>query len=174
MLLCACNRLPYQTVPVGRAPQVTILDEALAKYSNAIVRAQQELPTDKWEEKPFHHNASCDQRVSTATKPMFEELKLRLKGMSVTNLVKSLKLIPYPYGNLTNQLNEAAQYVYSGGNWFIINEIKARPSEELRGLEKLGSDKLMLVEEPQGFGLPLTCELEDILHDRGLTNGWSR
>lgn len=173
MLLCACNR-STQSIPAGKAPQASVLDEALAKYSNAIVHAQQELPADKWEEKPFRHNASRDQRVSTAAEPMFEEIKLRLKGMSVSNLVGSLKLIPYPYGDLTNDLDEAAECVYAGGNWCIMNEIKGRPSEQLLGLEKLGNDKFMLVEGPQGFGLPLTYELEDILHDRGLTNGLSR
>jgi hypothetical protein len=77
-------------------------------------------------------------------------------------------------GQYLCNLDEAAEYVYAGGNWLIMHELKGRPSEQLRGLEKLGNVKFMLVEGPQGFGLPLTYELEDILHDRGLTNGLSR
>jgi hypothetical protein len=159
----------------GAAETLSILDEAVANYSNALVQAQQELPSDKWEERrPFRVNVSRDGRVMAVAKPMFDEMTTRLKQMSVTNLVGSFKLIPYPYGALTNDFGEAAEYVYAVGNQLIKNEIKARPPEQLRGLCSLGSDKFMLVEGPQGFGLPLTYELEEILDDLGLTNGWSR
>jgi hypothetical protein len=175
LLLCGCSRSPEKVVPAGAPPQApTVLDEGLAKYSNALVRAQQELPTDKWEEKPFRHNLSRDQRVGAVAKPMFDEITARLKGLSVTNLVGSLKTVPYPHGDLTNRFDEAAEYVYAVGNQLIKNEIKTRPPEQLSGLPKLGSDKYMLVEGPQGFGLPLTYELQEILDDLGLTNGWSR
>ena len=173
LLACGCNQSPQYPGPSATLPLPT-LDEAFAKYSNDIAQAQQGLPTDKWEDKPLRRNVSSDQRVSAAAKPMFEEITLRLKGMSVTNLVRSFKVIPYPYGNMTNDLGKAAEYAYVVGNQLIINEIKTRPPEQLRGLRKLGSGEVMIVEGPQGFGLPLTYDLQEILDEVGLTNGLSR
>ncbi len=105
---------------------------------------------------------------------MFDEIKARLKDLSVTSLVASLKVVAFPYGDVTNQFDDASEYVYSVGNQLIKNEIKTRSPEQLRGLPRLGSDKYMLVEGPQGFPLPLTIQLQEILEDLGLTNGWSR
>ncbi len=175
LLLCGCSRSPDKTAASGGSPQTpSILDEGLRKYSNAIVHAQQELLTDKWEERPFRCNISRDERVSAVAKPMFDEIKARLKDLSVTSLVASLKVVAFPYGDVTNQFDDASEYVYSVGNQLIKNEIKTRSPEQLRGLPRLGSDKYMLVEGPQGFPLPLTIQLQEILEDLGLTNGWSR
>ncbi len=92
--------------------------------------------------------------------------------MSVSNLVGSFKLEPYPYGFMTNNLDETAEYIYVVGDQLIINEIKTRPTEELHGLRKLGSDKLMLLQGPQGDGESLTEKLDEILQDiqEGATN----
>jgi hypothetical protein len=175
LLACGCSESPPRELPVAVAPQpLPTLDEAFAKYSNAMVHAWQELPTDKWEDKPFRSNVSAEERVSVIARPMFEEIKAQLKGMTVTNLVRAFKLVEYPYGEVTNEFGWAAEYAYAIGNQLIKNEIKTRPPEELRGLPKLGSDKYMLVEGPQGFGAPLTYDLQEILDDLGLTNRWNR
>jgi len=95
---------------------------------------------------------------------MLDTIRPRFKQMSVNNLVGSLKVVSYPHGDLTNQFGEVVGRVYAVGNQLLINEIKSRPPSELRGLCKLGSDKVMLVEGPQGSGLPLTYDLEEILN----------
>ncbi len=178
VLVCGCNQAPQQRVPATAPQTLNILDEALAKpkYSNAIVQAQQQLPTDKWEDKPFRRNVSREQRVWAVAKPMLDEITPRLKEMSVSNLVNSFKVVPYPWGVLTNQLGEVEECVYAIGNQLIKNEIKARPREQLLGLQKLGSDKVMLIEGPQGADLSLADELDEILYDlrNSLTNGSSR
>jgi len=175
LLLCGCDKFAERTSTKAAAPQkLTVLDQALAKHSNSIAQARQELPGDAWENKPFRHDVSAGKRAAAITAPMVDEIKLQLKEMTVTNLVKSFKVVPYPYGDMTNDLGAVAEWVYAVGNQLIINEIKSRPADELRRLCKLGSEKVMLVEGPQGFGLPLTHDLAEILEDRGLTNGWSR
>src|SRR5256885_11755004 len=150
LLVFGCNRAPEPKTPPPSP--ASIFDEVVARprYSNAIVQAEQDLPSDRWEEKPFHYNASRGDRVWAVAKPMLDEVTPRFKEMSVTNLVRSFKVVPYPYGFMTNQLGDVAECVYAVGNQLIINEIKSRPPEQLRGLRNLGSDKVMLVEGPQG------------------------
>src|SRR5262249_11984027 len=91
LLFCECSSSPPQTTSTASPPpSPSILDETVAKYSNALAHAWQELPGDRWEEsRPFRVNVSSDQRVLVVAKPMFDEIQARLKEMTVTNLVGS-------------------------------------------------------------------------------------
>jgi hypothetical protein len=175
LVLCGCSQAPELSLPAAAPREFSILDEVAAKpeYSNSITQAQRDLPTDIWAEKPYRYNASRNERVWEVASRMLETVKPRFKSMSVSNLVNSLKVVPLPMGLLTNNFGEVVETFYAAGNRFILAEIKARPANELRGLRELGSEKVTLIEGPQGFGLPLTCDLEDILRGRGLTNGLS-
>ena len=173
VLVCAvllgdgCGKTPRHGLEAESPQRYTILDEVLAKpeYSNSINQAQCDLPTDKWEAEPYHHNASREWREISVAAQMLEEVKPRLREMSVRNLVGSFKLIAHRYGILTNSFEGVAERVYAIGNRFIVYEIKSRNINDLRVLRKLGNDEMTIYEGPQGFDLPLTLQLEEILED---------
>lgn len=167
-LLCVgCDKTPRHTAPGEVSQRHTILDEVLAKpqYSNSIVEAQRDLPTDKWESEPYHHNASRDQRERSVATQMLAEVKPHIREMSVSNLVGSFKLIAHRYGILTNNFEGVAGCVYAIGNQLIINELKSRPFDDLAVLRKLGNDNMTMYEGEQGFDLPLTLQLNEIIED---------
>jgi hypothetical protein len=172
ILFCGCSKVSQHASTVPSPQGSCIFDEALKNpnHSNSILVAERQLPTDVWEQKPFHVNASQGQRVSAVGERILAEVEPRFKMMSVSNLVFSAKLVSYPFGDVTNDFGAVAEYVYVFGNQLIINEIKTRPPEEVRTLRKLRSDQLMFFEGPQGFGLPLTYQLEEVLGDLGLTS----
>ena len=167
-MICGCSRAPIQA-PRSQAPaQLTVLDRVLAQpdYSNAIVQAQRDLPGDKWRDKPWHYNVSRDQREYAVSKAMLGEIRPRLRSMSVTELVGSFKMTPYPEGALTNAYEGVAMYLFADGNEAIINEIKSRPTNELQVLRALATDKLEVYRGPQGFMTLLDQVIKyDILHE---------
>jgi hypothetical protein len=156
----------------------TPFDEALAKpeYSNSIVQAEQDLPTDEWVQKPFKYNASRSRREAAVADQMLAEIRPRLKSMNITNLVNSFKLISLPFGGLTNNFDGVAQLLYVQGNGWIVYEIKSRPTNELQMLRFLGNDTTEIYDGPQGFPLSLKDRLDEILQDlrEGLTNNPSK
>jgi hypothetical protein len=99
IMICGCSRAPREA-PLAQAwAQPTILDRVLAKadYSNALVQAECDLPSDKWRTNFFGpRNVSRDDRESAVGEAMIATIKPCLKDMSVTELIKSLKAMPYP------------------------------------------------------------------------------
>src|SRR5258707_692111 len=87
------------STPIPQAPGIPLICWQLSEYSNALVVAFKELPTDKWVNYPVNLNSSQGERVWHAVEPMLAEIKPRLKEMSISNLVGSFKLVPYPGGN---------------------------------------------------------------------------
>jgi hypothetical protein len=168
-LIVGCSKAP-QPVPSWKDwAQLTILDRVLTKadYSNAIVQAERDLPGDEWREKPWRHNVSRTQREYSVGGRMLAEIKPGLKAMSVTELISSLKVAPYPEGALTNKYEGVAAYVYMNGNEAIIGEIKSRPTNELQVLRTLAIPKVEVYEGPQG-GMTVLDEIikYDILGEK--------
>src|SRR2546426_10083805 len=93
ILLCACNR-PSQTSPRAQLapPRATLFDEALVSpaFSNAVGQAERDLPDDKWEEQPYRFNAS--QREIKVADMILQDIKPKLKQLTVTELVRALKV----------------------------------------------------------------------------------
>jgi hypothetical protein len=181
LLILACGIFTFacQKQKQIASPQpwetLTLFDELLVKpgYSNSIVQAEQELPTDEWVQEPFKHNASRSRREAAIADQVLAEIRPRLKSMNITNLVKSFKLISLDFGYITNNFGGVAQQVYTIGNAWIVNEIKSRPTNELQMLRFLGNDTAEIYGGPQGFPMSLKDRLDEILDDlrrEGLTN----
>jgi len=167
VLLCGCRKAPPKPASALFPQGPAILDEILtnATFSNALEAAFVELPTDEWDKGPKPYNVSQSQRLYKLGKPVFEELKPRLKEMSISNLVCSLKVVDSRDAGLYNDWSRAAECVYSWGNREIIAEIKRRPLNELNVLRKFDNDRVTIWEGYAGFGLPLTYQLDEILQD---------
>jgi hypothetical protein len=73
-----------------------------------------------------------------------------LDRLSVTELIGSLKVVPYPDGLLTNSFSGVCGYVYRDGNLMIIREIKSRSKIELAVLPGLANDTVAIWTGPQG------------------------
>lgn len=154
VVISGCSKEPRQVPSWNDWAQPTMLDQVLTKtgYSNAIVQAEVDLPTDKWETNHFGPvNVSRSGREYAACKVMLDEIKPQLKNLSVTELVKSLKAVPFPEGMNTNGYDGVAGYVYFMGNEAIIREIKSRPTNELQVLRGLATDRIEVYRGPQGF-----------------------
>src|SRR2546426_1098859 len=98
LLLCACNNSPQTPPPAQLAsPQATLLDEVLVSpaFSNEISQAERDLPDDKWEQQPYRFNASRAQREIKVADMMLQDIKPKLKQLTVTELVRALKVLPY-------------------------------------------------------------------------------
>ena len=152
VILCACNKPGGSSAPRHTAPLPhSILDEVLAEqqYSNAIAQAKRDLPTDKWEQRPFRFNSSRAHREGEIARMLLAEVRPRLKLMSVTALVKSLKTDP------GGSFGGVADPLYAGGNTMIVEEIKSRPRAELAVLPKLADDKAFVYGGAQGSGYSL-------------------
>lgn len=153
VLMFGCSEQPRRTSTWKDWAQPTILDTALkkAEYSNAMVQAERDLAEDNWRTNVFGpENLSRGLRESAVGETMLEEIKPRLKGMTVTELIESLKAVPYPEGALTNDYEGVTGYVYYWGNQAILDEIKSRPTNELQVLRGLVTDKIDVYRGPQG------------------------
>jgi hypothetical protein len=140
LLLCGCGESHQQTKPPV-IPQSTILDKALARpeYAEAIKQAERTLPDDEWNNDPMHMNLSREQREMSVATNILGTVEPRLKQMTVTELVHSLKIVPrLSYGDFGG----VACYVYEIGNHEILLEIKSRPKAELEVLPSLADDQV--------------------------------
>jgi len=155
LLLCTCDKKPSQPPPRARThPWPPLFDQALARpdFSNAVSQAERDLPDDRWEDKPGRFNASRGQREMKVTEMILHDIKPKLKQLSVTELVRGLKVLPYPS---IESFPGVRQYLYAWGNAVIINEIKSRPTNELSVLPGLADDTLQVFDGDQGQGLSL-------------------
>jgi hypothetical protein len=75
-------------------PPPGILDKILIKasYTNAGAEAERDLPTDEWKETPWRHNYTRVRRVCRRSADARGRINPELKKMSVTELVRSLKV----------------------------------------------------------------------------------
>ena len=134
------------------ATQYTILDEALAKpeYADAIKQAERDLPDDEWADKPFRQNMSREQRDYRVATNILAEIEPKLKQLSVTELVRSLKIEYSPAVDVTNNPTEVAEDVYLDGFDMIKTEIQSRPKKDLEVLPSLADDRVWLFTGSQG------------------------
>ena len=165
LLLCGCGPSNRQTESSVIA-QPTILDEVLAKpeYAEAIKQAESDLPADERRDKPWPINDSRSRRESSVAQKMLAEIQPRLERMSVTELIRSLKVTPRLSGA---SFEGVSADVYSGGNRMIIAEIQSRPKYELAVLPSLADASVDVWEGIQGPGATLAELIHyRILHDK--------
>ncbi len=108
-----------------------------------IKAAEQDLPGDDWRTQPEtgRHNVSRSQRASDLAKVLLEPVPSRIKGLSVEELVRSLKVFPHgKYGSFDG----VAYYVYLIGNRAIMEELGRRPPSELEALRNFKDDRRMI------------------------------
>jgi hypothetical protein len=169
VLIFGCSKPPQQAIAWKDWAQPTILDTVLTKaeHSNAIEQAERDLPDDNWRTNFFGpENLSRGDREGAVGATMLAEIKPRLQGMTVTELIKSLKVMPYPDG-LTNDYEGVAAYLYYWGNEAILDEIKSRPTNELQVLRGLATDKIDVYRGRQGpMGLLDSVIKYEILRDK--------
>ena len=145
----------------GALPPPGILDKALHKaaYADAIRQAERDLPTDEWHDTPWRYNITRGQREWAVARQILAEISPEAKKMSVTQLVRSLKVTsrfaPDDFGGV-------AGCVYQSGNAMLIAEIQSRPESELKVLPSLTDEWLDLYEGPQGPG----DSLDFVIHYR--------
>ncbi len=134
-----------------------------------IKAAEQDLPGDDWANQPQggKYNVTRSQRASDLAKVLLEPVPRRLQGLSVEELVGSLKV--FPYGNY-GSFEGVAYYVYLIGNRSIMEELKRRPQSELETLRRFKEDRRMIYTGASG-GLWTIGDLvnNDLLTTR--TNG---
>lgn len=145
-----------------------ILDEVLLgkQFSEDIAKVQRDLPQDEWRNTPQKQNVSRSAREAAVANTMLGGVELRLKAMTVTELVKSLKTLSYPDGVMTHKFAGVEYYVYEIGNQRILHEIMSRPKSELEILPKLADDGVVVFEGAQGPGDTLT----EVINSRILRN----
>jgi hypothetical protein len=162
-LVCGCTA----THPRGTLPPPGVLDRVVsnAAYADAIKQAERDLPGDEWIGPPMRHNASRSRREGAVAQGMLAEVSPELKRMSVTQLVRSLKVTSR---FAPDDFAGVAGCVYQSGNAMIIAEIQARPKSELKVLPSLGDQWLDVYEGPQGPG----DSLDFVIHDRILKDRW--
>jgi hypothetical protein len=151
LLLCGCAA-PHKTAKPIAPAQVSVFDQALAnpKYMNAIRQAERDLPGDTKVEKPFPANLSRERREYQVATNILAELEPKLKRMTATRLVHSLKVEGVPSAVETHSLGGVADFVYVGGYALIKREIQSRPEHELWVLSGLADDSVWLYTGPQG------------------------
>jgi len=157
LLGCGCNKSRQQAkLPI--IPQYTIFDETIAKpeYADVIKQAERDLPDDKWMTEPFRANRSRAEREYHVVTNILAAIEPKLKRMSVTELVRSLKIEMGPTVLVTNDFSGVAEGVYLGGYSMIKKEIQSRPKKELEVLPSLGDNSVWLFTGPQGP--PVTLE----------------
>jgi hypothetical protein len=115
-------------------------------YSNAIVVADRDLPGDVWTTGPMRVNESRGQRLAPIAKNILEEVRPKLKQMSVVELVHCLK-VEDGSGFATGYI---ADYLYPEGSEMIIAEMRLRPVRERQSLLGLPLDRADLDTGSQG------------------------
>ena len=151
LLLCGCGTTHPAAKP-DPAAQETVFDVALAepRYSDAIRQAEREVPGDERIDKPFPANVSRERREYQVATNILAELKPKLKQMSVTELVLSLKIESAPGVVVSNDFSGVASDVYVGGYNMIKKEILSRPKKQLQVLPGLADGSVWLYTGPQG------------------------
>jgi hypothetical protein len=159
LLVCGCAST-HQPVSSRR----TILDDVLTKgeYADAVRQAERDLPGDEWIDFKGHRNASRSTREQAVAFKMLADIKPTVEAMSVTQLVQSLKVVPYPAGILTNDFSGVCGDVYELGNLMITKEIKSRPKSQLESLSGLADDQVVIWTGPEG---PVTTLTEFVKYD---------
>jgi len=137
--LCSCGKPPSASSPPVAVVRTPIFDQIAAepKYSNAIAQADQDLPGDRWEKKPFNINHSRWERVAPIGREILLEVKPKLKEMTVAELMHCLK-VQDGSGFVTCYMGDA---LYPEGNNMIIVEIKSRAAAEREVLRTWPRDK---------------------------------
>jgi hypothetical protein len=160
LLATGCGQKPVRDNR-GVLPPSGIQDKVLVKasYSNAVTEAERDLPTDEWKELPWRFNYSRFQRECTVARQMLEEITPELKRMSVTQLVRSLKVTS---SFAPDDFVGVAGCLYESGAAAIIAEIQSRPRTELSVLPSLADQWLHVWEGPQGPG----DSLDTVIHYR--------
>jgi len=171
LIFCACLALfgCHKPAPKVWTPPVIppcILDDALQRpeFADAIKQAEQVYPDDIWGTKPWRINESQDRREYAVATNVLAVVEPKFSHMTVTELVRALKLIPSPG---VEQFDGVSGYVYEIGNHEIVKEIEARPKNELGVLAGMADDKVEIYDGPQGFSETLDAWIHlDILKDR--------
>lgn len=142
-----------------------MLDDLLRQtdYAVAIPEAQRDLPDDIWRDKPWRLNVTRDAREHQLATKMLASIRPKLMAMSVTGLVRALKVLPrYAFESFPG----VSYYVFRDGNAMILAEIQSRPIGERRGLVRLSDEQVVVWEGDQGPG----DTLADVINNR-LLNG---
>ncbi len=150
------TRAAHSTPSIKRTPIFDLVASA-PDYSNAIAAADCNLPDDEWTTTPFHVNSSRGRRVAPIAKRILEEIKPKLKEMSVVELTYCLK-VRDGTGFVTNYISD---YIYPEGNEMIVAEMRSRPFHERQTLLGLPFDGGDLDTGSQG---PPTSVDETIRH----------
>jgi hypothetical protein len=140
----------------GSRPAIAVLrtplfdDVAVSpKYSNEIAQADRNLSDDEWITDPFQINVSRGLRVVPIAREILSEIEPKLKGMSVAELVRCLK-VQDGSGFITNSIADA---LYPEGNNKVISEIRSRPVAERELLLRWPHDGAYLDTGSQGESL---------------------
>ena len=130
----------------------TILDDVLTRkeYAAAIRQAERDLPGDEWVDFKGHRNASRSMRERAVAFKMLADIKPTVEAMSVSQLVQSFKVVPYPDGILTNDFSGVCGDVYELGNLMITKVIKSRPKSELEVLPRFADESVVIWTGPEG------------------------
>jgi hypothetical protein len=142
MLCFGCDvkqtRRALSTPSIKRTPIFDLIANT-PDYSNAIVAADRDMPGDAWATGPISVNESRGSRVAPIAKRILDEVRPKLKQMSVVELVHCLK-VQDGSGFVTGYI---ADEIYPQGNEMIIAEMLSRPVQEretLLGLPFDGAD----------------------------------
>jgi hypothetical protein len=119
---------------INRTPIFDLVTGSLG-CSNAIMAADRDLPGDKWMTSPFHVNESRGSRVAPIAKRILEEVRPKLKQMSVVELGHCLKV-----QDGTGYTGYIADPLYAEGNEMIIAEMRSRSAQERQMLLDLPFD----------------------------------
>ena len=135
----------YSPSSIKRTP-IFDLVASTPDYSNAIAALDRDLPGDEWSSTPFHINNSRGRRVAPIGKKILEEVRPKLKQMSVVELAQCLK-VQDGSGFITNYIKDD---IYPQGNEMIIAEMRSRPGQQRKTLLGLPFDDAYLDTGCQG------------------------
>ena len=144
----------------------TVLNQTLSKpvFQQGAQLAEKDLPNDEWVNKPFRFNQSRFRREYDVASKVIEEIKPRLKSLSVTELIHSLQLVP---SSFAGGFSGVAYYVFRDGNKLIIEELKSRPLEERRKFQVLSDHHYVVWDGDNGGWPSLEWVIESIINFEG-------
>ncbi len=152
VLLCGCSHTRQRSPNAsGNEQSPTLLDEASARKDMAIRKrdAERDVPADEWHSGAMgRQNSSRSGREAKIAEELLLGVKPKLARMSARQLLHSLKTVPGPYG--MESFGGVDYYLYQGGNWMIIDELKTRPRPELESLRRLADPSRIVWEGDQG------------------------
>jgi hypothetical protein len=167
LLVCGCAAPRHQ----AKSPLIlptSIFDDVLTKpqYADAIREAERDLPADRWVAGKGRSNVSRSERECAVVSNILSDLRPTLHAMSATELVRALKVVPYPDGLFTNDFSTVRQDLYQRGNFAISKEIKSRPDSELTVLAPLADDHFVIWTGPDGSVTTLGAFVEYEVHEK--------